>query len=295
MEAELIDKSTASKDKQPFALKLYNVVNTAPYITWSSDGDSFYINDVSKFEKEVMKDNFNNSCMLSFVRQLHIYGFRRLLDGRRTRYQTPTNYASFFHPCFKRDHPELLSLVQRQKRTKSTEEEVTQKEKEDNGARFSSKVKEIRPKPSTSTTQLNRSTNQPSSLSQVNLGMSALYDPSIVDPSKPQDILTSSHLNLTQPDGSLLDPTQATEILAQYPELFSESSLLGIGKDLSESNTNIKSEKKKALSNSDGADSSDSEFNPVFTIDASTNPPFLTYLHDPKQPEKKIKWKRVNF
>jgi hypothetical protein len=199
--------------------------------------------------------------------------------------------------------------VQRQKRTKSTEEEVAQKEKEDNCAgkksssgknktknpvRFS-KVKEIRPKPSTSATQPSRSINQPSNISQVNLGMSALYDPSIVDPSKPQDILTSSHLNLTQSDGSLLDSTQATEILAQYPELFSESSLLGIGKGLSESNANIKSEKKKALSNSDGVDSSDSEFNPVFTIDASTNPPFLTYLHDPKQPEKKIKWKRVNF
>jgi hypothetical protein len=40
-------------------------------VQWSEDGDSFKIVDADKFEDEVLIPNFNNSCMLSFTRQLH--------------------------------------------------------------------------------------------------------------------------------------------------------------------------------------------------------------------------------
>ncbi|KXN72319.1 winged helix DNA-binding domain-containing protein [Conidiobolus coronatus NRRL 28638] len=102
-------------ERLSFAQRLYNLINNEPFISWSCDGDSFYINDVEKFEN-IIKLRMNNSSMLSFVRQLHIYGFKRIIDGRRTRYQIKTNFASFYHPSFQRDHPELLGEVKRQKR-----------------------------------------------------------------------------------------------------------------------------------------------------------------------------------
>ncbi|KXN72318.1 winged helix DNA-binding domain-containing protein [Conidiobolus coronatus NRRL 28638] len=101
--------------KLSFAQKLYNIINNEPFISWSSDGDSFYISDVNEFES-IVKLKLNNSSMLSFVRQLHIYGFKRTIDGRRTRYQIKTNFASFYHPSFQRDRPDLLCEVKRQRR-----------------------------------------------------------------------------------------------------------------------------------------------------------------------------------
>jgi hypothetical protein len=47
---------------------------------------------------------------------LQIYGFKRTIDGRRTRYQIKTNFASFYHPSFQRDRPDLLCEVKRQRR-----------------------------------------------------------------------------------------------------------------------------------------------------------------------------------
>ncbi|KXN65132.1 winged helix DNA-binding domain-containing protein [Conidiobolus coronatus NRRL 28638] len=110
--------------KKSFPIKLFETLNSCPYVQWSEDGSNFTIFDVDRFESEVLVPNFNNSCMLSFSRQLHIYGFQRLLDGRRTRYQFPTNYAKFYHPFFKRNRPELVINIKRKPRPRNTPKNI---------------------------------------------------------------------------------------------------------------------------------------------------------------------------
>lgn len=102
-----------------FPAKLWHVVNNPDVaaIVWESQGEVIII-DKDVIEKQVLSpsDMTLNSCQsfgamtfLSFIRKLYAYGFKK------ARYP-PTiqpNIYQFFHPNFKKDKPELLSLVSR--------------------------------------------------------------------------------------------------------------------------------------------------------------------------------------
>lgn len=102
-----------------FPVKLWHVVNNPDIsaIVWESQGEVIII-DKDLIEKQVLSPSnltmnqcnvFGAMTFLSFIRKLYAYGFKK------ARY-SPTiqpNIYQFFHPNFKKDKPELLSLVSR--------------------------------------------------------------------------------------------------------------------------------------------------------------------------------------
>ncbi|KAE9542978.1 hypothetical protein AGLY_002889 [Aphis glycines] len=99
-----------------FLRKLWTLVcskETDNVITWSEDGDSFIINNPVEFCK-VLPRYFKHNNFMSFVRQLHIYGFsKRISDVDHTsNHGTSCEYA---HPYFMKEHPCLLLSI-KQKR-----------------------------------------------------------------------------------------------------------------------------------------------------------------------------------
>ncbi|XP_050422059.1 heat shock factor protein isoform X2 [Adelges cooleyi] len=99
-----------------FLRKLWTLVNspdTDHVIKWSKEGDSFIINNQVEF-CDVLPRYFKHNNFMSFVRQLHIYGFnKRISDIDHTsNHGTSCEYA---HPYFMKDHPSLLLSI-KQKR-----------------------------------------------------------------------------------------------------------------------------------------------------------------------------------
>lgn len=107
-----------------FPKKLWLIVNNSAYnsaIRWSDEGDSIII-DAEKFKTTCLgKENtlFKTYKLKSFVRQLHLYGFKKI------------DKSLYANKNFKRNHPELLKYLKRDcNKTKtrqaqeSTEEEL---------------------------------------------------------------------------------------------------------------------------------------------------------------------------
>lgn len=105
-----------------FPAKLWCSVNT-PEITaiiWNHGGDGILI-DKPLIETQVLApttetlrklSKFRGIKFLSFVRQLHHYGFRKVQPV----YSSFPSVHHFYHPSFKKNHPELLQWVRRQVR-----------------------------------------------------------------------------------------------------------------------------------------------------------------------------------
>lgn len=61
-------------------------------ISWQPGGKSFKVFDPDRFEKEIIKDYFNQTKYKSFQRQLNLYGFQRV--------QTGPNKGGYIHKLF---------------------------------------------------------------------------------------------------------------------------------------------------------------------------------------------------
>lgn len=78
-------------------------------IIWNSHGDGIIIKQNLVVSQVLSLTNFKATAFTSFVRQLHMYGFRKSQIWTRDR----PDVHEYFHPKFKRDQPELLSFVKR--------------------------------------------------------------------------------------------------------------------------------------------------------------------------------------
>lgn len=72
-------------------------------ISWQPDGESFVIHSQSLLGSEVLVKYFRHSNFTSFIRQLNLYGFKKI--------QNNFSGICFSHKCFKRDQVRLLSLI----------------------------------------------------------------------------------------------------------------------------------------------------------------------------------------
>lgn len=109
-----------------FPAKLWRLVNsrTNRAIFWDSQGDTIIINR-HLFEKQVLSpgsptldnaDAFKTTNYSSFVRQLNLYGFRKIdpADKDNTKPKGDSvPYDHFYNPSFKRNHPELVATLRR--------------------------------------------------------------------------------------------------------------------------------------------------------------------------------------
>ncbi|PIL24316.1 transcription factor [Ganoderma sinense ZZ0214-1] len=103
-----------------FLLKLYEIVNdpaNEALVKWSEAGDSFYIFNQERFAREILGKWFKHQNFSSFVRQLNLYGFRKIssLQQGLLRSDNDSETIQFAHPNFHRGQPDLLSLIHRKR------------------------------------------------------------------------------------------------------------------------------------------------------------------------------------
>lgn len=91
-----------------FLTKTYEIFTSPEYrycCDWGKDGNSIVVTKIEDFSKQVLPKYFKHSNFQSFVRQLNMYDFHKLV-------QDPNN-GEFTHENFLRDHPDRLCLIKR--------------------------------------------------------------------------------------------------------------------------------------------------------------------------------------
>uniref|UniRef100_A0A915BG04 HSF-type DNA-binding domain-containing protein n=1 Tax=Parascaris univalens TaxID=6257 RepID=A0A915BG04_PARUN len=108
------------EEKMPlFLIKLWNIVEDTAYqnvIRWDESGYSFHILDPYSFCRNVLPQYFKHNNLNSLIRQLNMYGFRKMTPIERSglaRAESDQDHLEFSHPYFVRDHPELLVNIKR--------------------------------------------------------------------------------------------------------------------------------------------------------------------------------------
>ncbi|KAF0682879.1 Aste57867_25014 [Aphanomyces stellatus] len=91
-----------------FLRSLYRMLESEDpsVIGWSHDGTAIQILSERRLESEILRKYFNHEKASSFQRQLNNFGFRKWT-------KTQSHVCTFSHPCFLRQHPELLVQVLR--------------------------------------------------------------------------------------------------------------------------------------------------------------------------------------
>ncbi|MCI4392298.1 hypothetical protein PGIGA_G00144390 [Pangasianodon gigas] len=106
-----------------FLTKLWTLVDdpeTDPLICWSPNGNSFHVFDQGRFSKEVLPKYFKHNNMASFVRQLNMYGFRKVVHIEQGGLVKPEkDDTEFQHPYFLRGQEHLLENIKRKVTTVS--------------------------------------------------------------------------------------------------------------------------------------------------------------------------------
>ena len=101
-----------------FPQKLWKIANECKTgaVYWSPDGKSILLN-YSLFREEFMSsknDFFKTDNIASFVRQLNLYGFRKVYDNtNKQAYKIHNDLHEFSNIFFQRDRPDLLDKVTR--------------------------------------------------------------------------------------------------------------------------------------------------------------------------------------
>ncbi|NP_001082945.1 heat shock factor protein 5 isoform X2 [Danio rerio] len=116
-----------------FPAKLWRLTNNPQNssVFWSPTGESLIV-DQQQFEVDLLTpiklDNkpFKTSNFTSFIRQLNLYGFKKIFDGSpRDKHR---NRHHFYNPNFRRGQPELLVHLKRLTLSKKTKTKIGEKE-----------------------------------------------------------------------------------------------------------------------------------------------------------------------
>ncbi|XP_048829628.1 heat shock factor protein 4 [Brienomyrus brachyistius] len=106
-----------SSNVPAFLTKLWTLVEdpeTSHLICWSTTGTSFHVFDQGRFAKEVLPKYFKHSNMASFVRQLNMYGFRKVVNIEQSGLVKPErDDTEFQHLYFLQGHEHLLEHIKR--------------------------------------------------------------------------------------------------------------------------------------------------------------------------------------
>lgn len=99
-----------------FLLKLVNLLEQdefKEFIAWSDDGTYFVVHDQSSFSKQVLPKFFKHNRFSSFVRQLNMYGFRKVPLLTSGVMLIAQESIGFHHPFFIRGELNLLQHIKR--------------------------------------------------------------------------------------------------------------------------------------------------------------------------------------
>uniref|UniRef100_A0A3Q1FG25 Heat shock transcription factor 1 n=1 Tax=Acanthochromis polyacanthus TaxID=80966 RepID=A0A3Q1FG25_9TELE len=93
-------------------IRCHSVVNTLLFLHQS--GTSFHVFDQGRFSKEVLPKFFKHNNMASFIRQLNMYGFRKVVHIEQGGLVKPErDDTEFQHPFFIRGQEPLLENIKR--------------------------------------------------------------------------------------------------------------------------------------------------------------------------------------
>ncbi|EXB53850.1 Heat stress transcription factor A-8 [Morus notabilis] len=107
----------------PFLRKCYEMVgdnSTDSIISWNDTGDCFVIWDMTQFSVQLLPKFFKHSNFSSFMRQLNIYGFRKV----------DTDHWIFASDGFIRGQKHLLKNICRRKNTQGPDQRKASQQKE---------------------------------------------------------------------------------------------------------------------------------------------------------------------
>ncbi|XP_039593334.1 heat shock factor protein 1 isoform X2 [Polypterus senegalus] len=109
--------NTGGSNVPAFLTKLWTLVEdpeTDSMICWSLSGNSFHVFDQGHFAKDVLPKYFKHNNMASFVRQLNMYGFRKVVHIEQGGLVKPEkDDTEFQHPYFVRGQEHLLENIKR--------------------------------------------------------------------------------------------------------------------------------------------------------------------------------------
>uniref|UniRef100_A0A8C8ZW44 HSF-type DNA-binding domain-containing protein n=1 Tax=Prolemur simus TaxID=1328070 RepID=A0A8C8ZW44_PROSS len=132
-----------------FLAKLWALVDDTvldDVIGWNENGQTFRVVNEQIFSKDLLPKYFKHSNISSFIRQLNMYGFRKVItsDSRMTG-QEKKVAMEFQHPFFKKGEAGLLENIKRKVPTMKTEDVRTYT---DEFQRMMAEVQEMREKQS---------------------------------------------------------------------------------------------------------------------------------------------------
>ncbi|XP_069749089.1 heat shock factor protein 1-like isoform X3 [Narcine bancroftii] len=99
-----------------FLNKLWTLVEdpgTDELISWSRNGTCFQVSNERHFAKEILPMYFKHNNMASFVRQLNMYGFHKVVHIGVGLPRDLDDAIEFQHPHFRQGEPQLLANIKR--------------------------------------------------------------------------------------------------------------------------------------------------------------------------------------
>ncbi|XP_059898213.1 heat shock factor protein 2 [Gadus macrocephalus] len=116
-----------------FLTKLWTLVedeDSDGLIRWSQEGNSFLVLDEQRFAKETLPRFFKHNNMASFIRQLNMYGFRKVMHiDTGVVKQERDGPVEFQHPYFKHGQDDLLENIKRKvSNTRPEESKIRQED-----------------------------------------------------------------------------------------------------------------------------------------------------------------------
>uniref|UniRef100_A0A8C7VIT6 Heat shock transcription factor 1a n=1 Tax=Oncorhynchus mykiss TaxID=8022 RepID=A0A8C7VIT6_ONCMY len=141
-----------------FLMKLWTLIedpDTDPLICWSPNGNSFHVFDQGQFSKDVLPKYFKHSNMTSFVRQLNMYGFRKVVHIEQGGLVKPEkDDMEFQHPYFIRGQEPLLENIKRKVTNVSNVKHEDLKMSSDDVSKILTNVQNIKGKQETIDSQI---------------------------------------------------------------------------------------------------------------------------------------------
>ncbi|XP_019376636.1 PREDICTED: heat shock factor protein 3-like isoform X2 [Gavialis gangeticus] len=109
-----------------FLAKLWALVEDSgsdDVIRWSQNGQNFCILDEQRFAKELLPKYFKHNNLSSFIRQLNMYGFRKVIALENGMIMAEkSSVIEFQHPYFKQGKAHLLENIKRKASSMRTED-----------------------------------------------------------------------------------------------------------------------------------------------------------------------------
>ncbi|ODN00742.1 Heat shock factor protein [Orchesella cincta] len=99
-----------------FLAKLWKIVDdpsTNDLICWSDMGNSFTIKNQAKFARDLLPLYYKHNNMASFVRQLNMYGFHKVVSVEQGGLRVDKDEMEFAHPFFLKGQEASLELIKR--------------------------------------------------------------------------------------------------------------------------------------------------------------------------------------